>query len=465
MIVPRPYQQKMMDDGRESLRQYRHALFVMCTGAGKTAVAALLAFLASQKSSRVIFCVHRDFLLDQTAEAFENVGLDYTFLAAGRPFYHRKNIIIASIDTLKRRLHEVDAPDLLIIDEAVHSAAAGWAKVIEYYQAKGCYTIGLCACPERASGQGLHKWFKVIVEGPSMAWLIENGYLSKFKVFAPSRPDLSGVHIRGGEYVSSEISDRMNKPSITGNAIAEYKKIADGKQGVAFCCSIEHSKAVCQAFIDAGYPAVHIGSDTNKFERKKLLKDFRSGKVKILTSVDIFSEGFDLPAVEYGAFLRPTRSLNIYLQQIGRILRSSPGKEFAYIADHADNVRQFGLPDEKRTWTLEDREKSIRESSERSIPIKRCDICSYCHKPAPQCPNCGKIYEASGREVKSVAGELKEMQIIQQNKDKAAAKRSRAYEEFKCKTLKDWLDLAEKRGHKKTWAIMRHMNKKPRDKK
>lgn len=451
MIKPHSFQEKMIADGKEALRTYKHVLWVLSTGGGKTIIATLIALGVFKKEKRVIFCVHRDFLLDQTADAFKSVGIDYTFLAAGRPFYHRKNVIIASIDTLKRRLHEVDCPDLLIIDEAIHSAAAGWAKVIEYYQNQGCYTIGLCACPERSSGKGLKTWFKKIVEGPSMAWLIENGYLSKYKVFAPSTPDLTGVHVRNGDYVTSEVSDRMNKPSITGNAIAEYKKIADGKQGVAFCCSIEHSKAVCAAFIEAGYSAVHIGSDTDKKERKKSLADFREGKIKILTSVDIFSEGFDLPAVEYGAFLRPTKSLNLYMQQVGRILRAAPGKEFAYIADHADNVRQFGLPDEKREWTLEDKEKGSREAGDKTILVRQClpaeDAdgimrgCHFCHKPSPSCPNCGRIYKIESREIETKDGDLQELKI-QQQKKQARQQQGRAA------TLDELIEVGKSRGYR-----------------
>lgn len=456
MLTLRPYQDEIIGKLREALIAYRHVLLVLSTGGGKTALASFMAYSSFLKGKRIIFCVHRDFLLDQTAEAFKEAGIDSTFLAAGRPFYHKKQVIIASIDTLKRRIHEIASPDLLIVDEAIHAAAGGWAKVIEHYQSKGCYTIGLCACPERGGGKGLKNWFKKIVEGPSMEWLIQNGYLSKFKVFAPSRPDLKGVHTQGGEYVTKEVSERMNKPSITGNAIAEYKKIADGKQGIAFCCDIKHSRDVCAAFIEAGYKAAHIGSDTPKIERKNLIKDFRNGNITILTSVNIFSEGFDLPAVEYGAFLRPTKSLNIYLQQVGRILRSSPGKEYAFIADHADNVREFGLPDEKREWTLEDKEKSSRENDERKIPVRQCmpaiDAdgimrgCYHCFKPAPVCPNCGRLFPVESREIETKDGELKELEI-------QAIKKQARMEVGQAKTLADLKKIQIDRGYAPGWVF------------
>lgn len=414
-----------------------------------------MALGAAMKGKRIMFVCHRDFLVEQTAEAFKSIGIEYTFIAAGYKYNNHCNVVIASIGTLQRRMDLVAAPDILIIDEAIHAAAAGWAKVIEYYQAKGCFTVGLCACAERTSGQGLNKWFKAIVEGPSMGWLIENGYLSRYKIFAPQKPDLSGLHTRGGDYITEEISDKMNKPSITGNAIGEYKKIAGGKQGVAFCCSIQHSRDVCQGFINAGISAVHIGSDTNKSDRKEMLKDFRAGRIKILTAVDIFSEGFDLPAVEHAALLRPTQSLNIYLQQIGRALRVSPGKEYAYIADHANNTARFGMPDEIREWTLEDRKKTNRDGSEKTIPVRQCAPaadddgvvrgCHYCHKPAPSCPNCGRVYLIQGRDVKEIEGELQEIQIQQEKKEKRM-------EKGRAKTIADLQRIAKERGYKSGWV-------------
>ena len=445
MITLRPYQTDLIAGIRSSLSRSRHTLCVLPTGGGKTLLAAFMALGAANKEKRIMFTCHRDFLLEQTAATFKSIGIPYTFLAAGYDYNPFCPVVIASIDTLKRRLDKIQPPDILIVDEAIHAAAAGWAKVIEHYQAKGCLTVGLCACPQRQSGQGLGKWFKEIVEGPSMAWLIENGFLSKYKIFAPSRPDLKGVHSIGGEYVNSELAERMNKPSITGNAIAEYKKIAHGKQGVAFCCSIEHSKDVCAAFIAAGISAVHIGSDTDKGDRKRLLASFRRGEIKILTAVDIFSEGFDLPTVEYGALLRPTRSLNIYLQQIGRILRASPGKEYAYIADHADNCRTFGMPDEVRDWTLSDREKGSRMDGEKTIPVRQCTQCYFCHKPAPICPNCRFEYPIQSREIDEIDGELSEVQV-------AIQKREARMEVGKARTLDDLRRIAAERNYKPGWV-------------
>lgn len=419
-MILRPYQDTLMSSARGSLARVRHTLIVLSTGGGKTAIAAFMAWAASNKDKVIMFCCHRDFLLEQTAETFKEVGLHYTFVASGYQYNPSCNVVIASMDTLKRRKEKIRCPDILIVDEAAHAAAAGWAKVIEYYQAAGCFTVGLTACPERLGGAGLGPWFKEIVEGPPMAWLIENGYLSKYKMFAPSSPDLTGVHTQRGDYVAAEIDHAMNKPSITGNAVSEYKKVAAGKQAVAFCCSILHSHNVCAEFKEQGFSAVHIGADTNKNDRREMLRDFKAGKIKVLTSVDIFSEGFDLPVVEYGAMLRPTRSLSIYMQQCGRLLRAAPGKEFAYIADHAGNcgrrlpngdfVEHHGFPDKVREWTLEDRIKRSGKGGEKTIPVRQCPSCYRVFAPAPICPECRFVFPIQYRTVDEIEGELAELQ-------------------------------------------------------
>lgn len=446
MITLRPYQSDLITATRSALARSRHVIIVLSTGGGKTAISSHIAQGASEKGKRIMFCCHRDFLLDQTAMAFNDVGLNYTFVAAGREYNPFSSVVIASIDTLKRRLDKVRAPDILIVDEVVHAAAAGWSKVIEHYQSHGCFTIGLTACPERLSGQGLHPWFKEIVQGPPMKWLIENGYLSPYKLFAPSSPDLSGMHTRGGDYVSGEIEYAMNKPSITGCAIGEYKKIAPGKQGVAFCCSIAHSHAVRDGFIDAGFSAVHIGSDTSRDDRREMLRDFRAGKINLMTSVDIFSEGFDLPSVEYGAMLRPTKSLSIFMQQSGRLLRSSPGKKFAFIADHAANCRTHGLPCDERTWTLEDRDKKKCIGGERTITLKQCESCYRVHRPAPSCPDCGTVYSVQSRQIKELEGELSEVQIEQK-------KKADRMEVGAAKTMEDLRRIQADRGYAPGWVF------------
>lgn len=455
MISLRPYQENLISNLRASLVKHRHALAILPTGGGKTAIASFMAKSAKEKGKRIMFTCHRDFLLDQTAEAFEEIGLPYTFVAASRGFNPHAPVIIASMDTLKRRLDKVPAPDVLIVDEAVHAAAAGWARVIEFYQQAGCYSIGLTACSDRVGGQGLHPWFKDLVLGPSAAELIELGYLSKYRAFDHTIADLAGMKKVGGEYSMGQAASRMDKPSITGDAVKEYTKMAAGKQALMFCCSIEHSEHVAEAFRAAGYEACHIGANTDGATRAAMLRDYRAGKLKILTSVDIFNEGFNVPAAAYAGLLRPTESLSIFLQQCGRVLRPEKDKEYAFIFDHANNIRRkngdthHGFPDDPREWTLQDRKKCSRESGERTVPVRSCEKCYFCHKPAPVCPACGFVYPIQSREVEEVSGELAEI-------DKDRARIAARQEVGRTKTMDDLIALGVQRGYKNPqyWARM-----------
>lgn len=447
MIEMRPYQMNFINGIRASMAVNRSVLAVLPTGGGKTRIAAYMAKSAREKKKRIMFTCHRDFLIDQTAEAFDDINLPYTLLAAGEQYNPYAQVVIASIDLLKRRLDKIQAPDVLIPDEAAHSAAAGWAKVIEHYQAQGCYTIGLTACPERLGGQGLRTWYKDMVLGPSTADLIELGYLSKYKPFAPTKPDLGGVHTRGGDYVREEVNNRMDKPSITGDAVKEYRKIAEGKQALMFCCSIEHSHHVAEAFREAGFASAHIGADTDKRTRAAMLADYRAGKLKVLTSVDIFNEGFNVPAATYAGLLRPTKSLSIFLQQIGRVMRREDGKDFAFISDHANNIAFHGFPDDEREWTLDDRVKKKRgDQDEKTFATRQCPApCFYTHKPAPKCPECGYEYPVQYRTVDEVDGELEEIK-------RDEARKQARQEVGRAKTREDLRKIAAERNYKPGWV-------------
>lgn len=155
-----------------------------------------------------------------------------------------------------------------------------------------------------------------------------------------------------GDFVRSELSTVVDKPLITGDAIAHYQRHAYGKRAVVFCVSVEHSKHVVSSFNAAGIAAVHVDGETPTEVRDDAIKHFARGNVKIISNVELFGEGFDCPSIEAAILLRPTKSLGLYLQQIGRALRPYPGKENAIILDHSGNCLRHGLPDEEREWSL-----------------------------------------------------------------------------------------------------------------
>jgi len=397
----------MIDQTREKLKTNRAVLLVSATGSGKTRVASKMIHGAVKKGFSALFTVHRQELMDQSIEAFQKEGIEHGCIAAGYDFNPAQPVQIASIDTLRRRLEKFPyTPNLIVVDECAHSCSPTWKAVLDYFPKSR--VVGLTATPERLDGKGLGNIYTAMVEGPSVRWLIDNKYLSPYEVFEPGIPDVSNLDTRAGDYAKEQNESLMDTPSITGDAIREYQKHSAGKRAVAFCVSIKHSEHVAQQFRDAGISAIHVDGNTPRAQRKAAVNAFRAGDITILTSVDIFGEGFDLPAMETAILLRPTQSLALYIQQVGRVLRPYPGKERALILDHAGNVRRHFLPDEPRVWSLEGRKKKKKKEVENEVKIKirNCTQCLFVHRPAPICPYCGFIYPVYGREVEHKPGEL-----------------------------------------------------------
>lgn len=391
------------------------------------------------KGKRVIFICHRKELIDQTAAAFKLQGLDFSFIAASHPYYNPDcPVQIASIDTLKNRLGTIPEPDLVIWDEAHHIAAAGWARVHKEWT--GAHHIGLTATPQRLDGKGLGKWFDALVKGPSPAWLIDNGWLAPYELYAPYTPDMDGIDTARGDWDRKQNSKRMNTPKITGDAVKHYLRLARGKRAIAFCCSIEHSKDVAAKFCAAGVMAIHLDGKASDVDRKAAIDGFRAGQIDVLCVVDLVSEGLDIPELECAILLRPTQSLALYLQQVGRALRYVEGKT-AIILDHAGNWKH-GLPDEDREWSLADRpRRSKKQDQESAYPVRQCPDCYRVFKPVPVCPHCGFVFPVDSRKVKQVKGELVKVA-------KRRAKYERMREQEAAETLDDLVSLGYRRGYK-----------------
>ena len=341
---------------RQALRSYRKVIIQAATGFGKTVIAAFMAKNASKKDKRLYFICHRAELVYQTHLTFNKVGIDHGFIASGfTPDYDQK-IQICSIETLKRRLDKVPPPDICLWDEAHHTGAAGWAAVQAYYEK--AFHIGLSATPWRLDGKGLGRWFDKMICGPSMAWLIENKFLSEYKIYAPSTPDLSGVHTRMGDFKQDELEAAVDNSVLVGNIVKHYLKYARGKKTILFAVSIKHSKRIVAEFKASGVRAVHLDGTTPKAERKQASILFAQGRIDVLCNVDLFGEGYDLAAqsgmevnIEAAILARPTQSLSLFLQQCGRSLRYSLNK-IAIILDHAGNTMRHGLPDDDRECHL-----------------------------------------------------------------------------------------------------------------
>jgi DNA repair protein RadD len=440
VVSLRPYQQVGVDAVRAAYAAGKRApLAVMPTGAGKTVLFSFITQNAAARGKRVVILAHRAELIEQIAGALEQFGVAHGFVAAGYP-YVESPVLVASAQTLVKRLGKIPAPDLIVCDEAHHCVAGNtWGKILAAYpEAK---VLGVTATARRPSGEALGDIFDSLVMGPSLQELTDAGFLVPARIFAPPTVDTSGLHVRAGEFVPSEVKERMKKPTVVGDAISHYRKLAPGKKAVCFCYSVEHSQAMAAAFREAGFSAIHMDGGLDRAIRRDMVRDFRQGRITVVCSVDILGEGFDLPGIEVGILLRPTASEIVYLQQIGRCLRTTEGKTEALILDHVGNVERHGLPNEDREWTLEGRAKRVRKDGAAGINVRICSTCFAAHRAGPlRCATCGAPYPVESREVLHQEGELVEV--------KARARR----EQGRARTLDELIAFGKSKGYGPGWA-------------
>lgn len=443
----RPYQIEIIDKCRNLMRSGNKSILIQSpTGSGKTLLTAFMLKTAAEKGMVSWFIVHRRELIKQSMEQFKFVGLHHGVISANFDSRPNQLVQICSVQTLSRRHQKYRKPNLIVWDETHHIASNSWSTIHSHYS--DSFHVGLSATPERLDGTGLNKWYGNMIHGPSVSWLIENKFLSPYRLFAPSNVSMAGIHIKRGDYDKTELSNAMDKPSITGNAINEYKKFANGKRAVIFCVSIEHSKHVVAQFQAAGINAAHVDGETNVIERDNAIEKFRQGEIHVLSNVELFGEGFDLPAIEVAILLRPTQSLGLYLQQVGRVLRQSPGKEEALILDHVGNVSRHGLPDDDRNWSLAGRDKRKQTSDEPSESVKICKKCFSAQRPGPpNCRYCGEPFEIKPRIVKNVDGELSEIDIQK-------IRNLKRREQGMAQSMNDLIAIGKQRGYKRPylWA-------------
>jgi superfamily II DNA or RNA helicase len=313
---------------------------------------------------------------------------------------------------------------------------------------KAAFHVGLTATPKRLDGKGLKGHFDFIVLGPKIRWLIEQGYLSDYVAYCRPVPDLSKVATRMGDYAIDELADEMMKARIVGDAVEHYQRLCPGKRAVVFCVNVQHSEVMAQAFRDAGITAASLDGTTELWRRKETVDKFRTGEINVLCNCNLFSEGFDLPAMEAAILLRPTQSLTMYLQQVGRAMRPYPGKERAIILDHAGNVLKHGAPCMEREWTLEPKKKAVQE-----IHLKVCPQCFAANPIAARtCSECGYVFNEATETVlpDAVDGQLVALTPAQIEEARQAKKK----ELIAARTMEELVALGTKRQYRNPyyWA-------------
>lgn len=403
MINLFPDQIEFVDAIRQEIKSgSRSVLGVASTGFGKTIVSAYLTRSAEQKGNSAWFMCHRKNLLKQTSQAFWKLHIEHGLIASGR----RQSVLpvqVATVGTLNSRLDKLQPPQLLIVDEAHLSMAATWVKVVDWCKERGSIVIGNSATPERLDGKGLGYLFDSMVEAKPMRWLIDNGRLSDYELYSAVPPDLKGVKTVAGDYSLDQLAAAMDKPKLIGDAVAHWKKLAYGLRTIAYCVNIEHSKHCCDLFNLSGIPAVHVDGTSTDAVMQDAIEGFADGRYMVLFNCQLMTEGFDLSAqvnrdvpIEACILLRPTQSLALYMQMVGRALRVKPKP--AVILDHAGCAMRHGLPDDEREWSLAGRKKRKRGDQEPPVSIQQCGFCYGVFRPGVDiCPLCGAPVEKKER--------------------------------------------------------------------
>lgn len=472
----RPRQQQLADEIRVAFRSHSAVLAVAHTAFGKTILFSYIVASAASMGRRVLILAHRQELISQISGALRKFGVDHGLISPQYTPNYSRRVQVASIATMNARFKKIPERfrsfDMVILDESHHLLATNtFGKVYDMLQRPRI--LGVTATPERADGKGLGEGqggvFQRMVMGPSVRESIDNGYLSDFVVYAPRTPiDLSGIKIKMGDYDKQALAEQVDRPTVTGDAVREYARRCPTYPAVVFCVSIDHCKHVAAEFQAAGFDFRVIDGTMDDSTRRNLIGGL--GKTHLgLVSCDIISEGTDVPSIACAIFLRPTKSLGLYIQQAGRAIRpvyadgydlstkdgrlaalANGPKPRAVLLDHAGLCLTHGLIDEEREWSLEGRKKGSKKKkdAEQAVAATQCKKCYAVFAPAPSCPLCGEPVEVKARKIDKVDGEL--VEITPEMAE--ALRRSKKAEVKNAKSLEELERIGAERGYSQGWA-------------
>lgn len=437
MIQLRPYQQTVKDEVYQAWQSgHRNVLAVMPTGAGKSVVISDIIMDGHNQGLTECVIAHRNELVGQMSLHVAKRGIPHRIIASrasvaqitaehrrefGRSFINPDaRCSVVSVDTLNARKDTLAQWAAQVqrwtIDEAHHVLRVNkWGNAVAMFP--NAYGLGVTATPQRADGMGLGSHHDGVMDtmilGPSMRELIDMGALSEYLIACPE----SDLVVDDGDFAASgDLSPKKGrlasqKSHIVGDVVKEYLKHAAGKRNITFATDVETAGEIAQQFNEAGVPAAAVSAKTPTEVRNDYIRRFRDGRLTALVNVDLFGEGFDVPAVECVSMARPTASLAVFLQQFGRALRPLEGKPHGLVIDHVSNYKRHGLPDRPRTWSLDRRDKrSKQEPDPDDIPLTSCRSCSRPYERVyAACPYCGEappVPDGGGRSIEQVDGDL-----------------------------------------------------------
>lgn len=488
-IALRDYQQDIVNRVRhEYAKGIKSVLMVSGTGSGKTIMFGHITREAFLRGKRVWIIAHRIEILLQIALTLDDYEVEYSIMAAGHRPDDSKQVQVCSVSSLARRMGSMHSPDLIVIDEAHHARAKTYVRIMEEYP--DAFKLGVTASPERLDGKGLGDLFKSMVLGPTIREFIEQGHLCPYRMW--SIPTMATTAVlkeesknkRGGfgDFDMMAAEQLLYESGIMGDVMEHFEEYCRELRTVVFCCTVESAENMAQMFRESGYRAASIDGKMGIGRRLEIMEDYRTGELQVLTNCNIISEGVDISEIEAVLMCRPTQSLSMYLQQVGRSLRpckGNPGK-VAKILDFVGNYDRHKAPCLDRKWSLEGRKKREKDEEGEEIDTVTCPHCQGCQyrKDLVQgrfCsfPDCGKevitAEELKERELNHVGGKLYEIDIEKAHKDardiddllmeearqselRRLVSDASTYEEFE--VLRKQLRTKDGRPYKKGWTYM-----------
>lgn len=436
-IQLRPYQTDLIARTYQSYQAgNRNVLAVLPTGGGKSVIVSQIILDGHQQGLSECVIAHRNELVGQMSLHVARRGIPHRIIASkqsvaqitaehrrefGRSFVNPDaRCSVVSVDTLVAREAELQAWATQIqrwtIDEAHHVLKLNkWGKAVRMFT--NAYGLGVTATPRRADGMGLGEHydgvFQDMILGPNMRDLVEMGALCDYEIAVPESDfSIDDAQLApSGDWSSKRMREASKQSHIVGDVVIEYQRRAPGKRAICFATDVETAGEMAQRFNDAGVTAAAVSAKTPSEVRNDYIRRFRDGRLTVLVNVDLFGEGFDVPAVEVVIMARPTASLAVYLQQFGRALRPLERKHYGLVIDHVSNWERHGFPDKPHIWSLDRREKRAkRETDPDDIPLTACRACSRPYERClSACPYCGEappVPEGGARSIEQVDGDL-----------------------------------------------------------
>ena len=427
--ILRPHQLKLIEDIRGAIRQnVRRILAQAPTGAGKTHVFCALAMAGADAGIPVLILGTRTKIIRQIDQRLNDFGVSHGVIAAPLPELTRASakVQIASVDTLYRRgivdkRMPLPSAVFVIFDEA--HLALGQSRIALLEQYPDALHLGLTATPAKISGRPLRERFDVLVQGPSVLALIDAGLLVRPRIFAApviTEAELSGIarDSKTNDYVVSEIGATMARPKLVGDVRENWFRIANGKRTLIFACNKAHGTALVQEFLQAGVRAELLTDETAEPDREETIGRLERGETTIIVNCFLLSYGVDIPSVECVVLARPTRSVVLYLQAIGRGMRTSSGKDHIIVIDHGRVIENLGMPHEDFAWSLEDGNVNTAartatdarvRSDERPRTCPECKHLWLVSEDGPNCTVCGWAPVPRPKRIAALDAELVEV--------------------------------------------------------